>query len=165
MFINQSIVAIVFKLINFMMLVGIGFFLFKKYVKQDILSLINKEQENRHALLTQQINLEQQQYALNDLSKKELIECQNFKSKIDEWKKTVLIQELTQQEERNKIIATIKKRHTLITTKKENQHLQNEIVNALIISLEHSLSEHFKNPQEGITYLNTITHFMDERVS
>jgi len=165
MFINQSIVAIVFKLINFITFIGIGLFIFKKFFKQDILCLMSKEQETRHALLTQQTNLEKQQHELNNLVKKENIECQNLKTKIDEWKKRVLIQKDKQQEEINTIFSDLKNRHTAITLKKENQRIQNEIIDVLIVKLEQSLSDHFKNPQESNNYLNVITHFMNERVS
>src|SRR6266567_2533321 len=96
MFINQSFVAIIFKFINFFTLIGIALFVYKKYLKADILFFIAKKEADYQDLLTKQTTLENKQRDLDLLIKQEAIQCQDFRSKIDEWKKIVT---LTQEKE------------------------------------------------------------------
>src|SRR5579872_6156133 len=104
MFINQNIVAIAFRLINFAALISIIFFIFKKY-KIDLLALISRKKTAHHNLLTQQKELEIQQHNLNALAKKEALQCDNFKAKVDEWKKAVVIENNKKEEEHHKLLA------------------------------------------------------------
>lgn len=165
MFINQSIVAIVFKLINFFALIGIAYFAFKKYIKADILFSIAQKEADHHLLVTQQAALEHKQQNLNLVIKKEILQCQNFKSKIDEWKRVILEEQDKQEEELNKLLSTLKKRNAEIAVKKENKRLQNDILNTVVADLQRSLSHDFKDHKKSADYLNSIVNFMNERTS
>ena len=70
MFINQSFVAITFKFINFIALIGLGSFVFKKYLAADMLSSIAKKETDHRSLVTQQIVLENKQRDLDLLIKR-----------------------------------------------------------------------------------------------
>ena len=165
MFINQSFVAIVFKLINFFAIIGLGFFIFKKYLKTDLLSSIAKKETDHQDLLSQQIMLENKQRDLDLLIKEETIQCQNFQSKIDEWKATVLREQDKQEKEQSNLAFVIKKRKKDIAVKKENQRVQKIIFTSVITDVEKSLASDFKDFKKGTDYLNAIVHFMNEKIS
>jgi biopolymer transport protein ExbB/TolQ len=165
MFINQDSVAVVFRFINFFTLIGLSFFLFKKYIKSDLLFLIAKKEAAHESLCTQQITLENQQRELDTLLKQETILCQDFRSKIDEWKKIVTLEHEACEKECNRTLAVVKKRTVEIAVHKENQRIQTVVSNAVTTNLEKSLSFHFKDTQQGTDYLDAIVHFMNERTS
>ena len=165
MFINQSFVAIVFRLINFFAFVGLVSFVYKKYFKADMLFLIAQQEVDHQNLFTQQTILENKQRNLDLLLKKEALECQDFRSKVDEWKKVVIIEKEQQEKEYNTLLAMAKKRTAEVFLKKEHQLVQNNIINAVIVDLEKSLSDNFKDSKQGTEYLNSIMHFMNEKTS
>ena len=165
MFINQDIVAIVFRIINFILIIGIASFVFKKYLKDNLLFLIAQKITKHNCLLTQQTTLEKQQSDLDALLKKELLMCKEFKLKIDEWKKTVILERQTQEHQSTLAMEAFKKRHAFIALNKENERVKNIVAQAVIGDLETSLSLYFEDQKNNTEYLNAIVHFMDERIS
>ena len=165
MFINQDTVAIAFKLINFFTLIGLSFFLFKKYIKSDLLILIAKRKAAQECLFTQQASLEKQQLDLDALLKEESVLCQNFRSNIDEWKKVVTLEQDLAKKEYDAALVAHKKRNATIALHQENQRIQTIVSDAVITDLQQSLSQHFKDEKKSTDYLNSILHFMDERIS
>jgi glutamate synthase domain-containing protein 1 len=165
MFINQSFVAIAFKLINFFVLIGIGYYAFRKFIKGDILFSIAQKEADHDFLVDQQAAFEHKQKELDLRIKREILQCHNFKSKIDMWRKVILHEEDKQEQKFNELIVALKKRNAEIALKKENQRIQNDVLNTVIADLEKSLSHDFKDPKKNADYLNSIVHFMNERVS
>src|SRR5204862_2083632 len=149
MFINPRFVAIIFKFINFFAIIGLGLFIFKKYFKTDILFSITKKEMHHQDLLTQQAILKDQQRSLALVQQEEMIQCQNFKSKIDEWKRVVISEQQKQAKEHDALLSIIKKRNTEVALKKENQRLQNNIIDLVVSDLEKSVSNDFKSSQKS----------------
>lgn len=165
MFINQNFIAIIFRLINFIALIGIVFFVFKKYLKKNILLNIEKKEADYHHLLAQQTHLDNEQKELDVLIKKERVQIQDFHTKIDEWKKVVVTQNYQQEQAYNAFLTTIEKRNRAIAVIKENTHTQNKIIDIVAADLENSLSQHFKDNQKNAAYMAEIIHFMSKRIS
>jgi len=165
MFINQNIVAVIFKLINFFTLIGLVLFLFKKYVKADVLFAIEQKKADHEALLRQQISLENQQRNLDEQVQSESIQCQDFKSKIDEWKRIVIFEQDTHEKNLDVILSAAKQRRTEIARKQENQRIQNHIIDAVTNDLKKSLSHDFSHSKKGNDYLDAIVRFMNEKIS
>jgi hypothetical protein len=56
MFINETIVAIFFRLINFAALIAAAMFLYKKYIKSDLLYMIAEQKASHDHLYEQQLS-------------------------------------------------------------------------------------------------------------
>ena len=165
MFTNDNFVAIFFKLINFFTLIGLAFFVFKKYLKTDILFLIAKKQTDHENLLALQSDLEKKQRELDLLLKQEALQCHDFRTKIDEWNKAVMLQHEKQIHEQSAFFAIAHKRKIEIALKKENRRIQNSIIDTVLIDLKKSLSEDFKDSKKSAVYLNSIVQFMNGKIS
>ncbi len=165
MFISQEVIAIFFRLINFITLIGIGFILFKKYVMPDLILSIARKQNKQDSLYAQQIILERQQRNLDELLKEESLQCQEFRSKIDVWKKNVTLEHECYEKKRNDIIQTIIKRRAHDALQQERQHLQVVVTHTLVADLQKSLVHYFQDQKHGDEYLNSMLHFMNERLS
>jgi hypothetical protein len=165
MFINQSLVAIIFKFINFFALMGIAAFVFKKYLKADMLTTIEQKKTDHENLLTQQKKLERKQHDLDTLIKQETVRCQEFKAHIDEWKKVTMLEQDKQEKEHAIFLIHSKKRHADIAIKKEEQQTQNKIIDIVVTDLKRSLVHDFKDSQKTTDYMSAIVHFMNEKTS
>src|SRR5258707_15333633 len=107
MFINQEVIGIFFRLLNFITLIGVGFILFKKYAIPDLLLSIARKQNKQDSLYAQQTMLEKQQHNLDALLKEESLQCQESRSKIDRWKKNVTLEHEYYEKKRNYIIQAV----------------------------------------------------------
>src|SRR5690606_30883913 len=104
MFINQYVViATIFRLINFFIVIALAIYAFKKYVMPIVLVLIAKKDAEKEFLFSQQILLEQKQYELDTLIKQDIIRCESLKVKIDEWRRIVDKEYVAQENNRTKI--------------------------------------------------------------
>jgi hypothetical protein len=163
MFINEDIIAVMFRVINFITVIVLGFFLFKKHVAADIWHMITTKKEAHEALVNQQAALEHKQSEINTLLQKEALLCTEFRIKIDTWKKAV--------EEESILLAKKHQEHQAIVTEKmmqralqkEQTRVQTIVLDSLIPELQESLSRYFKNEPQGTHYINAIVHFMDEK--
>src|SRR5438445_13626783 len=114
MFTNQEIIAVIFRLINFIALIGIGFFLFKKYILPDLHASIIRKKEDQNALSAQQTTLEKQQLHLDALLKEDSLLCAEFRLKIDKWKKAVTLESESHEKEHHKSLIASNKRTAAI---------------------------------------------------
>lgn len=165
MFTNQDIIAIVFRLINFFTLIGISLFLFKKHLMPDLFLSIAKKKEAQDLLFLQQTTLEKQQLNLDALLKEESLQCDDFRVKIDEWKKAVILECDAREKEHNKTRAIAQQRIVHTALLREQSRVQNIVTHAVVTDLEKSLILHFQDPHQKSDYLNSILHLMNERVS
>jgi len=165
MFTNQDIIVIAFKLINFATLLGVGFFLFKKHILPDLRLSIARKKNKHDSLFLQQANLEHQQLKLDTLLKEDATQCENFRTKIDEWKTVVAQENNMLKKEQENIKAIIRKRMEHTAIQREQKRVQKIVAYTVVSRLETSLSDHFKQPQENSQYLDSIIAFMNERAS
>ena len=165
MFINQEVVAIFFRLVNFIALITVGFILFKKYILPDLLLSIARKKNKQDSLYTRQSALEKQQYNLDILLKEESLQCEELKAKIDAWKKNVALEQESFGKKCHDIMQAVVKRRAHNAVQHERQQLQAAVTRVLATDIEKSLGHYFKDPQHGDEYLNSILHFMNERLS
>jgi hypothetical protein len=165
MFTNQDIIAIVFRLINFTALLGVSLYLFKKHVMPDLLMDIENKKEAENSLFLQQGLLEKQQLNLDILLKEDALQCEKFRLKIDEWKKVVTADYEYREKEHNNMMTIVNKRIAHNAVQREQSRIQNIVTHAVVIDLEKSLSLHFHDSKESSEYLNSILHFMNEKLS
>ena len=161
MFTNQDIIVIVFKLINFIALIGIAFFLFKKHILPNLLLSIARKKNKQDSLLLQQANLEKQQLNLDILLKEDAAQCEQFRAKIDEWKTVVAHEHNQLKKEHENLLILVRKRVEHTALQREQQRIQKIVAHTVIERLQKNLSDHFEKPQESSQYLDSIIAFYE----
>ena len=165
MFINHDIIAIAFRLINFVAIIGALFFIFEKYGKDKFLARIKQEENNRQALRTQQIVLEKQQAQLGADSKEDALACEKLKTYIDDWKKVVTLEHENQVQKHTSFLLASKKRKADIATGQEHKRVQRIVTQEIISNLEKSLALHFADTKKNSAYMTDIVLFMNRKAS
>src|SRR5579872_3810288 len=161
MFINEDIVAIIFRIINFISVIGLGIFLFKKYVAADIWDMIRRKKDAHQALIDEQAVLEHKQTELNRLLKEESVLCVEIRVKIDTWKESVEQESALLAQKRYELKVTAAHAIAHRAVHKENSRVQTIVIDALIPELEESLSDYFHHKEHGTEYINALINFMD----
>lgn len=165
MFINEDMIVVFFRLLNFTALVGLAAFLFKKHIMPDVQHTITKEKNDRDALFTERAVLEKKQFALENLLKEESLLCEQFKSKVDEWKKVVELESEFREREHQRNATLLAARAAQRNLQKEHTLTQTAVINTVIPELQESLSHFFTDQEESEKFLNSIVRFMDEKKS
>ena len=126
--------------------------------------MITKKKDAHEALFSQQAVLERKQCELDALLKEESLLCEQFRIKIDEWKKTVALESDLREKKHNEYKIIIAERVAQRALHKENSRIQTIVMDSLIPELQESLSHYFNNEKPSVEYLNSIVHFMDEKI-
>ena len=117
---DEEIIAFIFKILNFFVLIGLGVYFFKKYALQKITIGIARKESFTRGLFNRQQELEQQQYELDQTIAKEKHLCSVLKEKIDLWKDQVerkFKKEQGEQEKYTQLVYTrLKKRVEMVVT-------------------------------------------------
>ncbi|HSC25270.1 MAG TPA: hypothetical protein VLB80_03590 [Candidatus Babeliales bacterium] len=162
-FINQDMIAVLFRFINFIALLGLFAILFKKYIMPDLLLDMAQKKNTINALYDQQATLEKQRVNLDVFLKNEALMCQTFRSSLDEWKKVVALECDSRKKENERIAVGLIKRYTQKIHEKERIRIQNIVTEAVILDLEKYSSHHFADQKNNSNYLNSIIHYMNEK--
>ncbi len=164
MFINENIIAFTFRFINFISLIGLGFYIFKKQFASSIWNIISKNNSAQQTLYNQQLTLEKKQQELDIILKEELILCDQFKNKINAWNNIIALEALDREKKHNEHTIFLTTKKTQRALQKEQNRVETIIINTVIPELQKSLSNYFDNKHNGEHYLNSIIHFMNERI-
>ncbi|HEB41903.1 MAG TPA: hypothetical protein ENI08_02710 [Candidatus Dependentiae bacterium] len=117
---DEQIVAFIFKIVNFLVFIGLGVYFFKKYALRKIITGIARKESFIRGLFDRQQELEQQQYALDQTIAKEEALCLALKKKVNLWKHHVgnelKKQEKEQEEQTQNVYMRLKKRMEMIVT-------------------------------------------------
>lgn len=165
MFINQVVVAVIFRLINFGVVIGLAVYFFRKYALPLFYTMIAQKDAEKELLLSQQLLLEQKQAELDSLIEQDVFVCESFKLKVDEWRSFV-------EKERAIHAKDCLKRNEIIEVKKRKKsellaqgHLQKIVATAVIADLHRSLINHFEKDDAASVYLDSMVQAINERVS
>ena len=117
---DEEIIAFTFKILNFLVIIGLGVYFFKKYALQKITIGIARKASFIRGLFDRQQKLEQQQYELDQTIAKEEHLCLVLKKKIDLWRNQVekKLKEKEEKQEKHKQILykCLKKRMEMLVT-------------------------------------------------
>lgn len=144
---------------------GVVFFVFKKYLKDEIFARIAEKETLHENLLSEQTALENEQQRLTLLIKQEKMQIEDFHHKINEWKNKVILQQQIRQRESNMFLTTIKERNRAIALIQENTQVQNKVVDIVTTDLKNHFSHYFKDEQKRSAYMAHIIDFMNQRIS
>ena len=163
MFISGTIIAIIFRLFNFGLIIVLSLYVFKKYILDNIVVTMTKKESEKEFLLNQQQLFGQKRLALQELVQNDTILCKQLKFKIDEWKRIATEEDMLQKKKSIERKDEIKKKYLKKRELQQKVLIQLRVADKIASDLQESLSEYFKNDRVGEKYLKEIVHFMHER--
>ena len=165
MFINQVIIAVIFRLINFGIVIGVATYFFRKYALPVVYTMMAQKDAEKEFLLSQQILLEQKQVELDDLIRRDFLLCESLKLKVDEWrdsvKKECFIHEKDNLKRNEDLEIKKRKKSELLA----QSRLQKTIATVVLADLQKSLADHFEKDDAASAYLDSMVQAINERVS
>ena len=165
MFTNQVIIAVVFRLINFAIVIGVATYLFRKYGSPVVDTMMAQKDAEKELLLSQQLLLEQKQAELDALIRQDIILCESLKLKINEWRDVAAQKRSMHERDRLKInddLATKRRKKNELLAQ---VRLQKSVATAVLEDLQRSLTDRFEKDDAGQAYLDSMVQAINERVS
>jgi len=156
MFDYNTVVAIVFRIINFCLFIGICVYLFRKKVLPSAYADINEKEVFLKGLSEQRFMLENQQYELEQkiIAQEEL--GKRLLDKVVRWHGAKEVQQLTRFQEQKVRSAVIQQR----TAQKYdyiNQHaLEQQALKMVLVQLRNQLYAKFVDSPQATTYMHEL---------
>lgn len=160
---GESLVSIVFRLINAGVLFGLGYYFYKKYIKHQLDEKITQKEALLKGLEEQGYFLEGKMHDLENQLKEQEIRSTLLKQKIEEW--NIHMQaENVKRAEKYKLYATRAAEH--ITIKNEivaQRQLNAQIVPRAIIEARNALIKKFADHTYAQNYLHETVHRLERK--
>jgi uncharacterized protein YicC (UPF0701 family) len=156
---KHEIVSIIFRLINFAITIGAGFYLFKRYGLSLIQDRLKQKKDQLDALNAQTLSLEQEHQNLTSQQKYQTILFEQLKFKLSLWNTAFekLIQE--RKSEKNDIKAQLDQKVYVLNNHLEKISLEHQVFPKAIEQSRDILEKKFASQAAGKRYLKPIlTH-------
>jgi hypothetical protein len=164
MFIEQGITAIVFRLLNFGILIGLALYIFKKYGLSIITQLIAKKESYYAHLLEQKFSFAQRYADLKILFHKDIQQSERVKKNIESWNISI-------SQEHEMLMKEYARYHAQACENKNRRAELSEyrkttqiVTDRVSDKLTQDLSTHFESEQANAEYINAIVNFMKKKV-
>jgi hypothetical protein len=159
---HDSLITIFFRLLNAAVLIGIGFYLFKKYIKVQTDEKITQQEALINGLEEQGYFLEGKAHKLARTLHQQEKNVELMQHKIDEWGHAVAAQSRKIEYEQE-IYATHRMQRALIKNNIiNNRYSRAHIIPETIALLQHDLQEKFSNPSAGQAYTDALIHHVEK---
>ncbi len=160
---DEQIIAFIFKIVNFVVFIGLGVYFFKKYALRKIITGIAQKESFIRGLFDRQQELEQQQYALGQTIVKEEALCLTLKKKINLWNHHVekeLKEQKQEEEEQTQIMyIRLKKRMEMVVTSQIKEKAFQRAINRARFALKQQFAQE-KNADQFLTW--TISRMSED---
>ena len=152
---DEQIIDFIFKIVNFVVFIGLGVYFFKKYALRKIITGIAQKESFIRGLFDRQQELEQQQYALDQTIAKEEVLCLALKKKINLWNHHVgneLKKQQQEEEEQIQIVyMRLKKRMEMVVTSQIKEKAFQRAIDGSRFALKQQFAQE-KNADQFLTW-------------
>jgi len=162
MTINGEIIAIIFRLINFLILIALGIYCFKKYALELIRADMSSEQEHLDGLKAQAEELQQEKRNLEKGIKEDARACSLLREKITTWHIAAEQELHAFKAEREGRIEIVKARAEKQAQTIELYRRQRIIVPAAIEKAQTLLEKTFASKDRAHSYVQQVIAKMEE---
>jgi F0F1-type ATP synthase membrane subunit b/b' len=162
MTINAEIIAIIFRVINFLVLIALGIYAFKKYALELIRADMSAEQEHLDGIKARAQELQQEKRDLEKGIKEDARACSLLREKITTWHSVAEQESHAFRAEREGRIEIVKGRAEKQAQAIELYRRQRVIVPAAIEKAQTLLEKTFASKDRAHSYVQQVIAKMEE---
>jgi F0F1-type ATP synthase membrane subunit b/b' len=160
MFTSQEILIFIFKLINFIIVIGLGIYLTKKYVIPFLEQEIAKYQESIQRLHTAKEQLDVQQAHIDQQRLMQEQLAQELTQKIHEWHRVVSTTKQQHEVERDARRSTLIQEYMTCQQTNAQEQIRQTIAKKVFAQMNQELQTTFTPKQRGQEYLHDVIKAM-----
>jgi hypothetical protein len=165
MFGHETFVTVFFRFANFIVLVGLGVYVFKKYALPSIFIFMREQREEHERLEHQRVDLEAAHAVVAQELQDDSLICATLKTRIDEWRKKSDMAVAMREKERQKRMIVLYKAAEYREKIREQQRVEAVVAEKVAIELREELSRYFDKKEVSSAYINAVIHSLEKDVS
>lgn len=163
MFANESIVAILFRLINFGVLAGVLWYMFKRYMLQDVKDQMRQKETARQDLLYHKISLEmRQQDIVQQIADQDTL-GKSLTGKVQVWREAFVRVEHEREMEKDQLKKALDQRAQLQHHYMLVAQVQKRVVPHVVAQTRTMLEQKFTSPDQAKGYLGDICAYLKQK--
>ncbi len=156
MFINVPLVTIIFRLLNFALLIGFFVYIFKRYIYQNISDQIAEKESFIHGLIQNNKVLEEQQHDLEMRITQQESKCKELVQKTMLWQQAVTQEKQAWTVLQDAVIRDRAQRVKLQQESLEKDRLKRVVLPHVLTESQKKLQQEFESPQAGQAFIADI---------
>ncbi len=162
MFINEVVIGVIFRILNFAVVIVFFAYLFKKFALDTIKNQIASRKRHREQLNWQIKELDQAYHVLD----KQIIEqdelCKKFIEKIKKWRHAFDDAERLKKREQLKMKVHMEERAKIYADWIVAKRLQQHVIPTALLNAREQLSHQFESEDQGNQFLNKLIKAMEK---
>lgn len=158
----NSLIAILFRIINFLVFVALGVYFFKKKMLVTIQQKINEKEVYLKSLQEQDRMLNNQFSSLDDALKKQEEKCASLSEKVVQWKVAQTHYAAKKLQIRNAQLKQMQDRLELKEKYINKQRFEQAALARAVQKTKEHLEQHFSTDVTGQSYMHTILKAIDK---
>lgn len=160
---DESLVSIIFRLINFGALIGLGVYVFKRYFLHDIIEKINQEGLEKESLRHQVQELDDKSNVLSgEIVEQEQL-CHKLSERVEQWhhffNEDIERKRKENQEFHAKAVERLEKQKKFL----EQELMMNEVFPQAMDQIKLQLMKDFSDPAKNKNFLADIIGHIEKR--
>ena len=156
MFVHEELLSIIFRLANFGILVFICVYLFKRYILPTIKDQMYREQEEQHTIKDRHKEIRKQEKIVAAFAYDQEKLCRILQERVNRWRRVQEDHGEKREQEKERRMRFLQDRVMRQEQGFEQQQMLRSIVPRAINTVEHTLQETFKSPEQGHKYTQDI---------
>jgi len=158
MFADQTAVMIFFRILNFAVLIAVGWYVGKKYIISMVQTKIAERQSRLKNLGQEYVQLKLKQRSLDQYMMEQEKLTQALISKAQRWKLLVDEYHVRRQAEGLQLKKEVERRMTVRTEQAAFMALQHEVVPRALMQAEQELTAYFSQEKHGRLFIDALVH-------
>ena len=164
MIMHESIVAILFRLFNFGVLIGVFGYLFKKYVLVGIRTRMAEKKRYLQSLNERKDELAQEHQMIVQRMGQEHELGQQLKKKVDNWAQEVAKKHEVREQEKHSYAQSLQERMKVRVQHLTAEHINKRVVSTVLERTQVRLAHDFTDEHRARTFLASIITHMKKRM-
>lgn len=159
----MTVVEIVFRILNFITLIALFIYLYKKYVAQGVKNQIEQQDALQERLLSRQEQLETESHLLDQKIVYEEALCAQLTDKVVQWAAIIEEEKNVRQSEKDRIAYIIIDSLKLQEQNKANENFFCYVQKQVALEVKKKLEKKFMADNEQKAYIKMILSYMKEQ--
>lgn len=161
---SSTIIAFLFRIINFCLLIGLGFYFFRKNILQKIKQTIAQKTNYGRSLHQKKLDLVEYQQQLAREIEQQYHQGRALEAKILQWSQVTAERRREQQKDQEVLSAAARERATLITRERTHKKIEERVVPEAFKNVESVLHDTFDTEKQGQLFINTALDHLKKSV-
>lgn len=164
MLIDETLITVLFRLINFGLVILLISYIVKTYISPYVVSVMTQKQAHENRLISDKLDLDREYTLLEGALRKNNDYYRRLMKNVDQWKKIVALQKSIVNQE----AALLQQRYIQLQQEKESalhkRYMQKALAKRVINDLEKDIGVYFSSGEKNVLdYTDHVINFMTER--